>query len=101
MEVPVIIKIGYVHYPVVWLDQEDCGTCNAELGIITISNHLPLEQQAATLLHELMHAVWADRTMPAKADEEAAVDGLSRGLATAFVDNPELLDWLGDALNGE
>jgi len=96
-----IIKIGYMSYPIIFIDQEDCGTCNAELGIITINSKLPLEQQAVTLLHEVMHGMWEYMRLPTKADEETAVDGLSRCMATVLLDNPDLLDWIGDALNGE
>ncbi len=95
------VKIGYKNYPIIWSTDGDCGNCDPNLGVIWVSDKMPLEEQAVTLLHEVLHAIWSDRAMPEKAIEEAAVDGLSRGLATVFIDNPEFLEWLGEALNGD
>lgn len=49
------------------------------------------QQQADTLLHEIMHAVWATRAFPPTMTEEDCCTRMASGLATVIRDNPLLI----------
>jgi hypothetical protein len=51
-------------------------------------------------LHEILHAIWADRRLPDRPTEERTVTALAQGLASVFRDNPGLLRYI-DALMKE
>jgi hypothetical protein len=51
---------------------------------------------ADATLHEILHAVWADRRLPDRPTEERAVTALAQGLAAVFRDNPGLLTYVDD-----
>jgi len=53
---------------------------------------------ADATLHEIFHAIWADRRLPERSTEERAVTALAQGLATTFRDNPGLLIYIDELL---
>jgi hypothetical protein len=55
-------------------------------------------QQADTLVHEVMHAIWATRSMPPVIEEEECVTRMASGWTTVIRDNPELCRVLEQAL---
>lgn len=57
--------------------------------------------QADTLLHEIIHAIWSVRSLPARLSEEQVALWLASGLASVFKANPELLVVLSLALNND
>lgn len=75
-----------------------CGFFHDHEGLIQIDYTIAPEQQADTLIHEILHAIWASRSMPSRVSEEQAVTKLASGLATVLRDNPFLSLWLGEAL---
>lgn len=48
---------------------------------------------ASTLLHEIMHAIWYERDIGAKAKEEDAIRNLESGLMLFFRQNPAFMGW--------
>jgi hypothetical protein len=64
---------------------------------IEIADNIGGEELAYALLHEPMHAIWANSKLPSRPSEERAVTALSRGLIQVFRDNPGYLQHL-DAL---
>ena len=67
----------------------------AKEGIIGYATDEQGVSHANTLLHEILHAIiyqW-NIDLGEKA-EEHLVNGLTNGLTTIFVDNPQLLDYL-------
>lgn len=71
------------------------GLCNnAELTIDIQEGQHPIEE-ADTLIHEVLHAIWF--VMSASmggADEEVIVRRMSTGLIGVFMDNPNFLRYL-------
>ena len=71
------------------------GQFFAKEGIIGYTEEEKGVSHANTILHELFHAIiyqWyidLDEKM-----DEVVVNGLTNGLTTVFVDNPELMDYL-------
>jgi hypothetical protein len=78
---------------------DDCrGIFYGETGEILIDQTIPAAEQAETLIHELLHAIWCSRHMKSRLGEEAAVSQLASGLATVIRDNPVLPMLLSNAL---
>lgn len=75
-----------------------CGYYLDGPGVIQIDHTIPPDQQADTLIHEILHAIWASRSLPARVSEETAVTRLASALATVLRDNPDLPMWLEQAL---
>jgi hypothetical protein len=76
------------------------GLFDPTKGLIQVDRTLPPEEQAETLIHELLHAIWSSRHIKARVTEEEAVSQLASGLATILVDNPGLLGLLMSGLQG-
>lgn len=58
---------------------------------IHVSPGLCPPEQASTLLHELLHAIWATRGLPPRLNEEEVCTALAPALATVIRDNPLLM----------
>ncbi len=101
IQVPTSIKIGYRDYKLeewkqtVATANEAQGQFFQKEGIIGYVVDEKGVSHANTILHEVLHAIiyqWnidLDEKM-----EEVVVNGLTNGLTTVFVDNPELMDYL-------
>ena len=100
-KIPESIKIGYRDYKLEKWKQTVASANDAhgqfisKEGIIGYTDEEKGVSHANTILHELFHAIiyqWhidLDDKM-----EEEVVNGLTNGLTTVFVDNPELMDYL-------
>ena len=104
MDFPRTIKIGYRDYEIVaWphLDAAQAGRYGQTEHLarkIKVDASLDGREAAATLLHEILHAVWRmsemdTRKKPAD-EEEFVVASLSTGLAGAWRDNPAVFAWI-------
>ena len=101
VKIPQSIKVGYRDYKLEKWKQtianagDAHGQFFAKEGVIGYTEEEKGVSHANTILHELFHAIiyqWhivLDDKM-----EEAVVNGLTNGLMTVFVDNPELMDYL-------
>ena len=100
-KIPESIKVGYRDYKLEKWKQtvasanDAHGQFFAKEGIIGYTEEEKGVSHANTILHELIHAIvyqWhidlGDKV------EETVVNGLTNGLTTVFVDNPELMDYL-------
>ena len=57
------------------------------------------QQEAETVIHEVLHAVWYIMGIHGKPEaEEAIVNRMSVGLAMVFRDNPDLIEWMKEQL---
>lgn len=56
-------------------------------------------QQADTLLHECIHALWDHRKMGKRVSEETVAAHIGEGLAMLFGSNPHILHAIAGALN--
>ena len=101
---PDTVKIGAVDYKILNMDadaarKEDCmGKCSVEEAEISVVFHRAPRIGAVTLLHEMMHAIWAEYDLDDREKEERAVTALSNGLSAAMRDNPAVFDWIRKAL---
>lgn len=102
---PRIIKVlgrAYVisYEPALNLGVPTVGLCdNSNLVIHVLDGQHPIEE-ADTLIHELLHAIWFIMSIDhGGLDEEAVVRRLSSGLIGVFLDNPALLTYLQSIKN--
>lgn len=89
------LKIGRRFYKVIrQYMAKDYGRVNLNRGIIRIDDPQPPEIVADATLHEILHAIWADRRLPDRVREERAVTALAQGLTAVFRDNPGLAAYI-------
>ena len=80
------------------------GLCYNLPAKIKIEKRQQPTQLAATMLHEVFHAIFhhtGQREGVAEHIEEAAVTALSQGVVDVLQRNPKLLDWLVEQIKGE
>ncbi|MHB8414014.1 MAG: hypothetical protein ACYDB1_01270 [Acidiferrobacteraceae bacterium] len=91
----VAIKIGNRRFRVSkTLLPKDYGTINFPRKHICLDSRQLVNEEADTLLHEILHGVWEHRKLPDRAYEEATIRALASGLFEVFRDNPGLLSHL-------
>lgn len=104
---PSKVKIGLHDYKIeVWPPHEASsahryGECNHVLHIIRVDTSHTLVQSGETLLHEIIHAVYAVWNIEDDDKEERTVGGLSLGLATVWRDNPDVFAWIAMNLTAQ
>lgn len=86
--------------PALNLGVGNVGLCdNANMVIHILDGQHPVEE-ADTMIHELLHAIWFIMSIDqGDVDEEAVVRRLASGLIGVFLDNPELLAYLQSIKN--
>ena len=100
MNIPEKIKVGYREYKLEKWKQtvananDAHGQFFAKEGIIGYTEEEKGISHANTLLHEILHAIVYQWNIELGDKEEPVVNGLTNGLTTVFVDNPNLLDYL-------
>jgi hypothetical protein len=67
------------------------GYCDKITRHIYIDNSLDTRVMRDTLLHEILHALWAEWRFPESQEEESTVTWLARALETFFHDNPQFI----------
>jgi hypothetical protein len=98
------IKIGYQRvdvHNVARLDREHEGCYDGRRHLIYVVENSHVEE-ANTLLHECLHAIWKTQGIKEwidKEDEEPIVNAIANGLTQMFRDNPQLFTWLKEKLN--
>ena len=111
-DLPILVKVGWRDYPIEPYEQRVAfkdrawGHTDSDPPKIRIDAGATSRQQAAALLHEIMHACAAVFCAPTAqvgatgtADtEESWVMPLADGLATVWRDNPEVMRWIGEQL---
>jgi hypothetical protein len=94
------IKIIDVYYTVRFQDPalfdfaDVFGYCDKMKRQIYIDESLEPRVMRDTLLHEILHALWAEWRFPERQEEEATVTWLARALETFFHDNPNFVKQL-------
>jgi Zn-dependent peptidase ImmA (M78 family) len=76
------------------------GICDNAKQVIHIDGEQTPFEECDTLIHELLHAVWAQMSLTDLDDqlEERIVRALGTGLAGMYSDNPKLLDYIKAAI---
>lgn len=70
------------------------GECNRENNSITVLDGQPGIEEADTIVHEVLHAVWWLMDIGLSNQEEHVVRKLATGLTLVLKDNPQLLAYL-------
>lgn len=104
------LKIGYQRVTVHLVDKEDRGhdgsydAKNHKIFIIDAGQNRV--EDANTLIHECLHALWETQGLKESAGavanrdlEETVINALSNGLTQIFRDNPLIFPWLKERLN--
>lgn len=103
MTIPSSLRIGYRVYrvkPMPADSDEVHGCCNHIQCVIRVEptpNNPP--EAANTLLHEMLHAIFAVYSLPEKElTEETVVSAVANGLSASIQDNKAAWDWIIDQL---
>ena len=101
MKIPEKIKVGYKKYKLEKWKQTiaNAGDAHGQFfskeGVIGYTAEETGVSHANTILHELLHSIIYQWSIDLdEKTEEIVVNGLTNGLTTVFVDNPELVDYL-------
>lgn len=73
------------------------GECEADRQQITLRDSQAPIEEADTIVHETLHAVWYLMDIGLSDHEEHVVRKLATGLTLVLKDNPHLLDYLKKA----
>lgn len=91
------LRVGHHDYSLVALPEDDddfgqiAGDCCRPTLTIRVDLTAPPTDQADTLLHEALHAIWQVYGLPAKVTEEEAATRLAGPLLALLRDNPEVV----------
>ena len=101
MHIPDKIKVGYKEYKLEEWKQTvaNAGDAHGQFfskeGVIGYTAEESGVSHANTLLHEIIHAIIYQWNIElGEKEEEHLVNGVTNGLTSVFVDNPELMDYL-------
>lgn len=76
---------------------DDYGEADYQNAVITVwpASHQSPERLVGTVLHELLHVIYANEGLDVNGDvEEGIVASFETGLISLFRDNPKLLNWI-------
>lgn len=96
-----VIKIGPLDIDVFFIpgDNEDFGDFTYLQSQIRVDSRLKSTALVDTLLHEILHAIWALGHLKSKAQkEERAVAVIATYLTQVIRDNPDLMKWIAKNL---
>lgn len=97
---PIKVRIMGRDYVVVFdsdslLGLENLGTCNNHNCVIAVKDGQHPVEEADTLIHEIMHAIWYTMHISGSgAGEEEVVRRMASGFMGVLMDNPDLLKYL-------
>ena len=100
------LKIGHRTFRVEPFEPDGIGDHPAgyvknRTGVIGVDRTDPPDEQADTLVHEILHVIWNQASLPDAAPEEAAVTHLAHGICQVLRDNPDLIVILVKGLEGK
>lgn len=84
------IKVGGMVLRMVTSEMDEFGRFDEEKNAIFIRAGMEPAMVYRTLLHEVLHAIWAEYDLPKEPIEETSVRRLESGLSGFFMDNPKL-----------
>jgi len=91
MKKPAKIKIFGEVFDIVYEDFEDCGLCLYYERTIKINSTVPVQDQARTLNHEIVHAVVSRFDFNnIKLTEEVLTGPISALVRDVYMNNPEV-----------
>ena len=98
------IRVGPFDLTIKPLTGEDRDKClgmfsETQMSILMRDQYASDQQEAETLLHEILHAIWSVGGCKAKDHEERVISQMSIVMAGVFQDNPDLIEWLKEKLS--
>ena len=101
MDLPKSLKIGYRKISLEPKDMEDVGEFLTLENKIIYNNKVTPPELINTVLHESLHAIFADRLVDiiSSKKEETVVNTLANGIMSLLIDNPNLLKYINKHLN--
>lgn len=79
------------------LDNGNFGACDTMQNEIEVREGLPPSEERDTVLHEVMHAIWATMDIGHHKIEEHVVRKMATGLALVLQENPEFAQYLASS----
>ena len=98
------VRVGPFDVEIIKLEGEERDKClglfsEAQMTIAMRESYRNSQQEAETLLHEIIHAIRAVTGIHPKDSEERMVSQMSIGMAMVIRDNPDLIVWLQEKLS--
>lgn len=98
------IRVGPFDLAIKQLTGEERDKClgmfsETQMAILMRDHYASDQQESETLLHEVLHAVWAVAGCKPKDPEERVISQMSTVLATVIRDNPDLIEFLKERLS--
>ena len=103
LKLPPYAKVAHRKYRIeVWCHKaaqasQRYGECSSVEAVIRIDESLDAEKARDTLLHEVLHAIYAEYRLEDEDKEERTVSTIATALTQVMVDSAELRKWLGAA----
>jgi hypothetical protein len=103
---PKKLRIGGRTYKIMSWQAKEAATagkfaeCDKVNKIIRVDESWGEVEAAASLLHEILHAVFEEYVMKPDDDEERTVTTMEKGLIQVIKDNPKLWEYIGESLHG-
>lgn len=97
---PKSVKVGAWTYQIRPMDGDidrtgrHTGFCDNNRRIIHVSVQCDYKEGAATLLHEIIHAIFCRFGFKEDDSEERIVEVVEEGLHCVHIDNPEIMAWI-------
>lgn len=106
MQLPASIRVGYRDYAIEkWMPalasaSGRFGECDRLNLVIRVREDLPASITAEVLLHEVIHAAYANGALEAGDGEERVTETLANQLSQVWRDNPDFTDFMSASLRG-
>jgi len=92
---PTKVAVLNQDFKIEWLTAGDTMGCvDLNSCVIQVVKSYPKKTVAATLLHELIHAINHVMGTEDGSSEEVATRNLETGLSTVWVHNPKVFEWI-------
>lgn len=101
--IPDSIKVGAYVYRIEEMtraesyDDRKYGIFSKNKMLISIDTSVSMTEVCNTFLHEILHTLFDHHSLLDSDDEERTVRSMALGLMMVFVDNPWVLDFLGQS----
>lgn len=102
---PDVVRIMGRNYVILYEDKSILGNgavgmCSQVNCLITVMEDQHPVEEADTLLHEILHAIWYCMALPEEGlQEEQIVRSMATGLMAVMMDNPKLLKYFQSIQN--
>lgn len=98
------IRVGPFDITIKQLAGEERDRCmgmysDTQMALLMRETYHSEKQEAETLIHELLHAIYSVFGVKPKDPEERVISQMSIGMASVIRDNPKVIEWLKEKLS--